>query len=1362
MSRGAEAGWQFWIDVGGTFTDCIGRTPDGALRTHKLLSSGVYKGTVAPGSTAQNIVDPTRSAIPPGFFEGFRCTLLTHPSDSAGADPQPVNQSVGVVRFDPRRGCFELERPLDPPPRPGMRYELASGEEAPISGIRWLTGKRLDEPIGSVEVRLGTTRGTNALLERQGASTALVTTHGFRDVLRIAYQNRPRLFDLAIRLPDDLYSEVVELDERLDKDGRILQGLDATEVRQKLSGIKDRGMVSIAVCLLHSYRNPAHEHLVEQIARELGFEQVSVSSRLSPLQKIVSRGDTTVVDAYLTPIIRDYVARIAAKIPQGSFRLMTSAGTLVDAHRFVGKDSILSGPAGGVVGYAQVARTAGFPRAIGFDMGGTSTDVSRFDGDFERRYEMEVNDPKSGRGVRVVAPMLSIETVAAGGGSICWFDGQKPVVGPRSAGADPGPACYGRGGPLTVTDINLYLGKIIPQHFPFPLDRVAVEARLDEAIAAVENGTGQRYSREQLATGFTAIANVNMISPIKKISIARGYDPREYTLVSFGGAGAQHACAIARELGIRNILLHRMAGVLSAFGIGMADVTKFAERAIGRPLESQQTANDLEAAFLEMQRQLHQQVLADGIAPDRVLPPRRRLDLRYAGQDTPITVPCPPDGDYRREFERLHRQLYGFTFPQRAVEVHAARLELTGETDKPHVHRTAAEPYTPVARESCRTYFDGRFQDTAVFQRDEIKPGATVAGPAIIIESISTIVVEPDWHAVVTEHDDVLLQARPIPGSESEPPASVASPRSTHRTPYEAEAPSPRHDAAATPDAITLELFNNHFASIAEQMGATLQKTSLSTNVKERLDFSCAIFSPNGDLVVNAPHIPVHLGAMSECVRCLIEDVPRMTPGEVYITNDPFRGGSHLPDVTVITPVFEATPPNEIHAPTEPAADARSATATSQPPILFFTASRAHHAEIGGITPGSMPPFSKSLAEEGALIRHFRFVEREQSSEDSLRSLLSSGPYPSRSVQENIADINAQVAANQVGVTQLLAMIERYGHQTVRAYMRHIQQAAENKMRLALLKIPEGEHRFRDQMDNGSPIAVRITVRHVERDGRMGGEATVDFAGTGPVIGGNLNANRAIVSSAVIYCFRCLIDEPIPLNAGILAPIEIRVPEDCLLNPPAHADPARCAAVVGGNVETSQRVVDVIFGALGVAAASQGTMNNFIFGRSAAGTKPGFGYYETICGGSGATAACDGASAVHTHMTNTRLTDPEVLEDRYPVRLRRFEIRAGSGGAGTKRGGDGIVREVEFLDALDVSLLTSRRTTQPYGVDGGRPGASGRNLLTRAGEASATELSGAAHFRVGPGDVLRIATPGGGGWGGSPAANREERIESRE
>ena len=1272
--------WEFWIDVGGTFTDCLALLPDGTIRTHKLLSSGAYKGAVAPGSNRRSIVDPERRGDPVGFFDGF--TLSTGGGET-------------VVRsFDPTTGELALDPPLATKPSLGQAYELRSGEEAPITGIRWLLGKRLTDAIDEVNVRLGTTKGTNALLERQGARTAFVTTSGLGDVLRIGYQKRPKLFQLAIRRHADLYETVVELDERIDCDGNVLIPISESQVRRLLAELKERGITSLAVCMMNGYRNDRHERIVERVARELGFEQVSCG--VSQLQKIVTRANTTVVDAYLTPVIGEYLNGIRGKVRHGALKLMTSAGGLADAEHFIGKDSILSGPAGGAIGHAHVAQLAGFSSAIGFDMGGTSTDVSRFDGRYERRYEMEIVDPESGDGVQIVAPMLAIETVAAGGGSICWFDGQKLAVGPRSAGASPGPACYGKDGPLSVTDLNVFLGKIVPEHFAFPLDRGAVENRLAELIAEVEVATGQRYTPEQLAAGFTEIANTNMGAAIKKISISRGYDTRDYLLVSFGGAGAQHACAIARDLGIEKVLQHPYAGILSAYGIGMADVKKFAARDVSRPYSPPQL-EAIETVFAEMEQALIGQVAEEGIERGAIGPPQRMLDLRYAGQDTTITIPQPADGDYLHAFTEMHRQLYGFTF-DRPVEIYAARVEVTGSVPKPEWPvLEIGEPTRPTPAETTRTYFDGRWCETGIFLRSQLRPGDVFSGPAIVVEQTSTVVVEPGWQCEVTERDDLLLTDLVGPPSKTELSSEV--------------------------DPITLELFNNRFASIAEQMGVTLEKTALSTNIKERLDFSCAIFDPAGDLVVNAPHIPVHLGAMSECVKCLMQDAPDMQPGDVFVTNDPFRGGSHLPDVTVITPVFSAPGPSP-----------------GSPELLFFTASRAHHAEIGGITPGSMPPFSRSLAEEGVLIRCFRMVQQSTSSEQQLHDLLAGGPYPSRSIQENLADINAQVAANHSGVTQLLELVDRYSLEVVHGYMGHIQRAAEAKMRAALLKIPVGKHQFTDYLDDGTPLMVTIEVRH-QPDG---GEATVDFSGTGPVLQSNFNANHAIVTSAVLYCFRCLIDEDIPLNAGVLAPIALRVPEDCLLHPTPHDDPAECAAVVGGNVETSQRIVDVVLGALGVAAASQGTMNNFLFGRGGA---KGFGYYETIGGGTGAGPDFDGASAVHSHMTNTALTDPEVLEDRYPVRVRRFAIRRGSGGRGRHGGGDGIVRGIEFLEELTVSLLTQRRTRGPYGLNGGEAGQPGRNLLRRAGQPDDESLGSSASITVQPGDTLSILTPGGGGYG---------------
>jgi len=1408
--------WEFWIDVGGTFTDCIARSPDGRLQTAKVLSSGVTKGRVDRLENGGRFHDESRCGEPDGFWNGYRIRFLALQGDVIGEST--------VRHFDGTTGTLECETVPEEVPA-GTAYELDSGEEAPILAVRTILGLRLDEPIPPCIVKLGTTRGTNALLERKGARTAFITTAGFADVLLIANQDRPRLFDLAIEKPEPIFERVVEIDERLDAKGNVLRVPAESRVRQQLTELKTTGVESIGICLLHSFANPQHEQIVERIAREIGFEEISVSSKLSPLIKIVSRGDTTVMDAYLNPILREYVGTIRASLGiadsairnpqsamQSAIKMMTSAGGLVDADNFVGKDSILSGPAGGVIGFSRAAQRAGFEKSIGFDMGGTSTDVARFDG----QYEMEYETKKAG--VRVVAPMLAIETVAAGGGSICGFDGVKLHVGPESAGAAPGPACYGRGGPLTVTDVNLFLGKILPARFPFPLDRKAVEKRLQELCDRIaDSPLGKRYTPRELADGFRKIANANMVRAIRKISVAKGYDPADYALVTFGGAGAQHACAMAEALGIHDILVHPFAGILSAYGIGQADVRRFGEQAVLKTY-SPETLNDLESIFENLERETVEQVLAENVPDDRIAPPVRSLDLRYHGVETVINVTQPTDGDFARQYNEMHRQLYGYVHEDRPLEIVSARVEVVGEMPTPAEPAVSIRERTPKPTETAQCWFHGEEHATAVFLRDQLQPGDRITGPAIVCEPTSTVVVDPGWRAVVREHGELALSM-----SEREGDALAATRKGA------LPSGSRLNETAINADPVLLEIFNNLFASIAEQMGVALQQTSVSTNVKERLDFSCAIFSPTGDLVVNAPHIPVHLGVMSETVKRIIADNPDMAPGDVFVTNDPYRGGSHLPDVTVVTPVFDETT----------SSNPQSAIRNPQSQLLFFTASRAHHAEIGGIVPGSMPPFSKNLAEEGVLIRNFKLVDGGRFRETELRTLLSSGPFPTRSLPDNLADISAQVAANNAGVRQLRELVERYTLPVVQAYMGHIQQAATEKMRLALREIPDGEYAFTDHLDAGQQIRVTITIR--------GENATVDFTGTSPPmmppadsepnnpqfdaallsedsesrLNGtnvanpqsahgapvptghpqslNLNANRAIVTAAVLYVFRCLIAEDIPLNSGVLEPVRIELPE-CLLNPPEREDPAECAAVVGGNVETSQRVVDCLLGALQVAAASQGTMNNLTFGDDS------FGYYETICGGAGATPDADGADAVHTHMTNTRLTDVEVIERRYPVRIRRFAIRRGSGGkvgvqasacsdvrptaedpttGGLKaelqenahRGGDGIIREIEFLKPLKVSMLSERRGPYPpFGLQDGEPGSLGRNILTASREHRPAsrerqpasrerqpasrerqpasrerqrpeDLGGKFAIDVQPGDVLLIETPGGGAYG---------------
>ncbi|HEY3391438.1 MAG TPA: hydantoinase B/oxoprolinase family protein, partial [Lacipirellulaceae bacterium] len=1056
----------------------------------------------------------------------------------------------------------------------------------------------------------------------------------------------------------------------------------------------DAGIESIAICLLHADHYHDHERIIARIAREIGFREISVSHEIAPLPKLVARADTTVADAYLNPVLREYVERLRASLPGSQLRLLTSAGGLVAAEHFCGKDSILSGPAGGVVGFSRVAQAAGFPRAIGFDMGGTSTDVSRFDGRFELEYETQK------AGVRIVAPTMAIETVAAGGGSICRFDGVKLTVGPDSAGADPGPACYGRGGPLTVTDVNFYLGRIVPERFAFPLDRAATERRLrdlaEKLSAEAASPTRTNYPLDELAAGLLRIANANMAAAIRLVTIAKGSYPADFVLVAFGAAAGQHACAVARELGIRQVLIHPDAGVLSALGAGLADVMRHRSCGIERPL-GPDTLAFVRQRLDALEREAVAEVCGEGLPSDRV-GANRSLDLRYCGVDSYLTIAWPVDDDFAAAFDAAHRQRYGYLHAGRPLEILAAHIEVVGRVADPLPRSERRPRKTPAPGKRISAYFEGARRESPLYERSNLEAGVVITGPAIVAEDIATTVIDPGWVAEVLSGGELLLADRAT--------AEGASPALGNIK------------VSAAPDPVFLEVFNNLLAGIAEQMGVTLRNTASSVNVKERLDFSCAIFTADGRLVANAPHVPVHLGAMEETVRYTIAANPRLQPGDVIATNDPYAGGSHLPDITVITPIHN----------------------TSTGEFLFFAANRAHHAEIGGMAPGSMPPLSKKLADEGVLIRNFKVVADGQSRFDELRELLSSGTYPSRDVATNLADVSAQIAANRQGANDLLALVDRYSWPIVAAYMNHIQDAAERKIRLALSGLAPGKHTFTDSIETADGISTPICVSITLHDAGAPIAASIDFTGTGPVVDGNLNANRAIVTAAVIYVLRLLVDEDIPLNHGVLRPVEIILP-NCLLNPSPGPTPELSPAVAGGNMETSQRVVDVLLGALGVAAASQGTMNNVVFGDAT------FGYYETICGGSGATAAGPGADAVQVHMTNTRLTDPEILERRYPARLREFSIRRGSGGAGGNRGGDGVVRRLEFLRPVTLSLLTQRRGPHPpYGMAGGQPGALGRNRIVRA-DGETVPLAGIAQVSVSAGDTLIIETPGGGGYG---------------
>jgi 5-oxoprolinase (ATP-hydrolysing) len=1266
--------WEFWIDVGGTFTDCLAKKPDGEIVRHKLLSSGTTKGTVGTGSTSISIHDPLRSRDPDGFWEGFRFALL----DSIG---RTVDESK-VSRFDSAKGKLTLVPPLLHEPSQAYSYELTSELEAPVLAIRYLMGLPLSVSVPPVRLRLGTTRGTNALLTRTGARTALAITQGFGDLLLIGSQERPDLFALTVVKAAPLAECSVEIAERVAADGTVLLTPDRRVIYEQLSAIYERGVKSLAICLMHADLYPAHEILIEEVARVIGFEEISCSSAVAPLVKIVSRAETTVVDAYLNPVLRSYVNKLHNSLPGSHIRLMTSAGGLVEGSVFRGHQSVLSGPAGGVVGYVRIAAAAGFDKAIGFDMGGTSTDVSRFDGSFE--YEFETRKA----GVRLVTPMLAINTVAAGGGSICRFDGTKLIVGPESAGSVPGPACYGRGGPLTVTDLNFFLGRIIEKHFPFRLDRVAVVNHLTCLADKVYTATAEQLSLEELAEGLIAVANSNMVRAIRGVSITQGVDPADYVLVSFGGAAAQHACSVARELGMKQILNHPDAGILSAYGIGQADVSRHAFQGCSKLLDDS-NVYELSAAFDDLELTPRKELLAEGISEEQIVI-KRSLDLRYRGTDIPLNVLFDRQSDHGALFKEMHHKQFGYTHQETPIEIVALRIEVLGRTAEtlPHSSRCTHYPVEATHRVPCR--LDGRDISVPCFDRRELEPGSMISGPALIADDHSTILIESGWSCEVLSQGELLL----TDAAGNATTKSIAS------------------------DAVMLEIFNHLFAGIAEQMGHVLRRTALSVNVKERLDYSCAIFTAMGELVANAPHVPVHLGAMGATVRAVIVDNPLLAPGDVYVSNDPYRGGSHLPDITVVTPVHDPI--------------------TKE--LLFFTACRAHHAEIGGVRPGSMPPNSQNLSEEGVLITNFALLRRGVSREAELKSLLLDAPYPSRRVEENLADLRAQVAANQQGAHELLAIVERYGLATVQAKMRDIQHAATAKVRQALAPFGEQMRSFTDYLETADGTSVPISVKITFQPNIGGPVAVIDFSDSGPVVVGNLNANQAIVSAAVLYVLRLLVQEDLPLNEGALRAVELILPPG-LLNPPPAASPADSPAVAAGNVETSQRVVDVLLGALGIAAASQGTMNNLLFGNSE------FGYYETICGGSGATATGPGAGAVQVHMTNTRSTDPEILERRLPVRLHEFSIRRGSGGDGRNRGGDGIIRRLEFLEALEASLITERRGPHPpYGVNGGSPGSIGKNILERA-DGEIIELPGICEFTVEPGDILTIQTPGGGGYG---------------
>ena len=1190
------AKWDFWIDRGGTFTDLIGRAPDGSIHPHKVLSENP---------------------------EAYR--------------------------------------------------------DAAIQGIRELMGLKNDAKIPADQiatVKMGTTVATNALLERKGERTALFITKGFQDALEIGYQARPDIFAKEIVKPELLYECVYEIDERLRADGTVERPLDPSRARPLFQDAFDKGIRSIAIVLMHAYAHPAHEEQLAEIARSIGFAQVSVSHEVSPLIKLVGRGDTTVVDAYLSPILRRYVDQVLEELGDGPrLMFMQSSGGLTAAELFQGKDAILSGPAGGVVGAVETSKMAGFDKIIGFDMGGTSTDVCHFDGSYERTFETEV------AGVRMRAPMMMIHTVAAGGGSILHYRNGRFQVGPDSAGANPGPACYRRGGPLTVTDANLMTGKLSPDFFPKIFGPGRNEALDSEAVktafSSLANEIGDSRSAEDVADGFLKIGVENMANAIKKISVQRGYDVTEYALTCFGGAGGQTGCRVADTLGIKTVILHPFSGILSAYGMGLADIRANRQQAVIKPLndalipELEKLGREL-AVLTEAELET-QQITSENRKT------RMTAHLRYDGTDTPLPVTFQSAAHMRISFEEAHRKQFGFAYENKPIVVEALEVETYGGgagIDEPD-HTPVSE--TPAPSTATRFYSEGKWYDADIYIRTVLKPGAKITGPALIMEPHATIVVEPGWSAEINLKDHVVLR-RTVP-------LQRANAVGTHADP------------------VMLEVFNNLFMSIAEQMGVTLQNTAYSVNIKERLDFSCAVFDADGALVANAPHMPVHLGSMDRSVETIIKlNRGTIKPGDVYALNAPYNGGTHLPDITVVSPVF-----NE-----------------KNDDILFWAASRGHHADVGGSAPGSMTPRATTVDEEGVLFDNFKLVDQGRFREAELVNLLTDHPFPARNPHQNVADLLAQVAANEKGIQELNKMVGHFGLDVVQAYMRHVQDNAEESVRRVISALTESAYEY--PTDQGSTIKVKIAVDQEKR------EATIDFTGTSNVKPNNFNAPEPVTRAAVLYCFRVMVEGDIPMNAGCLKPIRIVVPENCMLRP------SYPAAVVAGNVETSQHVTNSLFAALGAMANSQGTMNNLTFGNDT------YQYYETICSGSPSGPGFDGTDGVHVHMTNSRLTDPEVLEFRFPVLLEDFHIRKGSGGKGKWTAGDGTKRTIRFLERMDCAILSSHRSLVPKGMKGGEDGQVGRTEIRRL-SGTVERLEGCDQTILEAGEAVTVITPTAGGWG---------------
>jgi 5-oxoprolinase (ATP-hydrolysing) len=1254
--------WNIWIDTGGTFTDCIAHDPDGHRYSLKVLSKSALRGRIIKqiDSTKYKII--VHWSEFQNIFKGYDFKIL-------GIN----HRSVKIETTDFSKNILDLNKPIGVKLGDFVDFEISSGEEAPILASRLVTGTPLDKALPPIQMRLGSTIGTNALLERKGANTLLLVTKGYKDLLLIGNQQRPNIFSLQIPNKNPFYTRVEEIAERISSKGKLIDPINESEISSLINSIEEDNIESIAISFLHSYLNPEHEQKILQKIKNTGFQYVTSSFDIAPVINYLNRTETSTVNAYLEPKVRSYLKKVFENLDKGELRVMTSAGGLADYNHFLPKDSLFSGPAGGIVGAVDAAGRINKSKILSFDMGGTSTDVARYDNKYEYQYETKIGD------ATIVSPSLNIETVASGGGSVCKYDGIKFTIGPESAGSAPGPACYGANGPLTITDVNLLLGRLDENNFGIPVNRKWSQKAFD---SLTENFLINVKDQELILEGFLQIANEKMATAIRKISINKGYDPSEYTLVSFGGAGGQHACDIARILNINEILIPYNASLLSAAGMGNARIERFSIKQILRPLT--QLAHELDPIIDQCGKDAVRKLLNENIPIDDIYIRETLIYLRFMGQEATLEISYEKQ-DILKAFQKKYEKIYGHWIKNREIEVESIKVIATEKRGRKKLIDKSLTSYNPDPHRYQKAYFDGTWEEVPVYYWEQMNPGAQIIGPALLISKFTAIVVKSNWKLEINNYNQSVIQY------EKEFSVEFNSNKDQHK--YD--------------QSIHIELFTNRFFSLAEDMGALLQRTSFSVNIKERLDYSCALLDSEGYLIVNAPHIPVHLGGLGLCVRSIISKF-QVEPDQVFITNHPGFGGSHLPDITLVAPVFD-----------------------DHQNLIGFVANRAHHAELGGKRPGSMPPDASSLGEEGKVISPTFLLKNNEAFWGEIQDILSGNPYPTRCIEENIADLTGALASIKNGSDNLRKLCRMYGSSTIKYYMDYLKDYANQRLLKNLKKLKSNFFTATESLDDGHIIQVSIVIS----DNRL----VFDFSGSSTLHPGNLNATPAIVRSAVLYVLRLLVNENIPLNEGLMRSVDIKLPRG-FLNPEFPDDINKCPAVVGGNTETSQRLVDTLLKAFNLAACSQGTMNNFLFGNDS------FSYYETIGGGVGATPNHHGASAVHQHMTNTRITDPEILEFRYPVRLNEFSIRKRSGGEGKWIGGEGIIRKITFLDSLEMTILSQHRVTAPYALNGGKRGRKGKQILTRA-DGSMEELYGIDARQVYPGDSITIMTPGGGGYG---------------